>query len=187
MGYVPALVIDGHTLADSVSVQSLHLGSGSLWRKPHEILMKGGGAIFHGLGSHPGGSRNTPSQLIRSTLDEIISSLVPSLPSISLAGTLRQTTHALEILIIARCRGKKIHLLIKRTLSLGSNGSCSILQLSIIEYLDETRPDPPLLPRDDPFKKALVWSYPLFLEYRKFYCQCPQIWSWITSSHIYMI
>ena len=49
-----------------------------------------------------------------------------------------------------------MHLLIKRTLSLGSNGSCSILQLSIIEYLDETRPDPPLLPRDDPFKKALV-------------------------------
>lgn len=61
MGYVPALVIDGHTLADSVSVESLHLGSGSLSRKPHEILMKGGGAIFHGLGSHPGGSRNTPS------------------------------------------------------------------------------------------------------------------------------
>ena len=30
MGYVPALVIDGHTLADSVSVESLHLGSGSL-------------------------------------------------------------------------------------------------------------------------------------------------------------
>ncbi|XP_022799081.1 maleylacetoacetate isomerase-like isoform X2 [Stylophora pistillata] len=28
--------------------------------------------------------------------------------------------------------------------------------LSIIEYLDETRPDPPLLPRDDPFKKALA-------------------------------
>ncbi|XP_058962131.2 maleylacetoacetate isomerase isoform X2 [Pocillopora verrucosa] len=28
--------------------------------------------------------------------------------------------------------------------------------LSIIEYLDETRPDPPLLPRDEPFKKALV-------------------------------
>ena len=35
MGYVPALAIDGHTLADSVSVESLHLGSVSLWRKPH--------------------------------------------------------------------------------------------------------------------------------------------------------
>ena len=32
---------------------------------------------------------------------------------------------------------------------------CS-LQLSIIEYLDETRPDPPLLPKDDPHKRALV-------------------------------
>ncbi|KAL9953228.1 hypothetical protein ACROYT_G040608 [Oculina patagonica] len=28
--------------------------------------------------------------------------------------------------------------------------------LSIIEYLDETRPDPPLFPRNDPFKRALV-------------------------------
>lgn len=28
--------------------------------------------------------------------------------------------------------------------------------LSIMEYLDETRPDPPLFPRDDPYKRALV-------------------------------
>ena len=35
--------------------------------------------------------------------------------------------------------------------------SCIVfLQLSIIEYLDETRPDPPLLPKDDPHKRALV-------------------------------
>ena len=33
----------------------------------------------------------------------------------------------------------------------------NILQLSIIEYLDETRPDPPLFPRDDPYKRALVY------------------------------
>ena len=25
-----------------------------------------------------------------------------------------------------------------------------------MEYLDETRPEPPLFPRNDPFKKALV-------------------------------
>jgi len=25
-----------------------------------------------------------------------------------------------------------------------------------MEYLDETRPDPPLFPRDDPYKRALV-------------------------------
>lgn len=28
--------------------------------------------------------------------------------------------------------------------------------LTIMEYLDETRPEPPLFPRNDPFKKALV-------------------------------
>ncbi|XP_015774993.1 PREDICTED: maleylacetoacetate isomerase-like, partial [Acropora digitifera] len=28
--------------------------------------------------------------------------------------------------------------------------------VSIMEYLDETRPEPPLFPRNDPFKKALV-------------------------------
>ena len=32
-------------------------------------------------------------------------------------------------------------------------------QLSIIEYLDETRPDPPLLPKDDPHKRALVFPF----------------------------
>ena len=30
------------------------------------------------------------------------------------------------------------------------------IKLAIIEYLDETRPDPPLLPRNDPLKRAQV-------------------------------
>ena len=33
-----------------------------------------------------------------------------------------------------------------------------LLQLSIIEYLDETRGPPYLLPRDDPFKRQQVYT-----------------------------
>lgn len=40
--------------------------------------------------------------------------------------------------------------------SLVIDGHTLTESLAIIEYLDETRPDPPLLPRNDPYKRALV-------------------------------